>query len=67
MLPTELLLKSLLLSNIPEGMNRELLKVFEEYRLGDKSMLSYGYLSSVLRERSRELEVQTKLSEWLKE
>ena len=24
-------------SNIPEGMNRELLMVFEKYRLGDKS------------------------------
>jgi hypothetical protein len=26
-------------SNIPEGMNRALLKVFEKYDLGDKSML----------------------------
>jgi hypothetical protein len=57
-------------SNIPEGMNRDLLKVFEKYRLGDKSMLCLwrnGYLSCVLRERSREQELQTRLSEWLKE
>ena len=57
-------------SNIPEGMNRELLKVFEKYRLGDKSMLCLwrnGYLNSALRERSRELELQARLSEWLKE
>jgi len=26
-------------SNIPEGMNRALLKVFEKYNLGDKSIL----------------------------
>jgi len=57
-------------SNIPEGMNRDLLKVFEKYRLGDKSMLCLwrnGYLSCVLRERNREQELQTRLSEWLKQ
>jgi len=51
-------------------MNRDLLKVFEKYRLGDKSMLCLwrnGHLSSALRERSRELELQTRLNEWLKE
>jgi hypothetical protein len=40
-------------NNIPEGINRELLKVFEKYHLGDKSMLCLwrnGYLSSALRE-----------------
>jgi hypothetical protein len=55
-------------SNIPEDMNRDLLKVFEN--LGDKSMLCLwrnGYLSCALRERSREQELQTRLSEWLKE
>ena len=55
-------------SNMPEGMNRDLLKVFEKYRLGDKSMLCLwrnGYLSCALRERSREQELQTRLSEWL--
>jgi hypothetical protein len=54
-------------SNIPEGMNRALLKVFENYDLGDKSMLCLwrnGYLSSDL---SRELELQARLTEWLKE
>jgi hypothetical protein len=57
-------------SNIPEGMNRDLLKVFEKYRLGNKSMLCLwrnGYLSCALRERSREQELQARLSEWLKE
>jgi len=57
-------------SNIPEGMNRYLLKVFEKYNLGDKSMLCLWrnvYLSFALRERSREQELQTRLSEWLKE
>jgi hypothetical protein len=55
-------------NNIPEGLNRDLLKVFEKYNLGDKSMLylwSNGYLSCALRERSREQELQTRLSEWL--
>jgi hypothetical protein len=57
-------------SNIPEGMNRDLLKVFEKYSLGDKSMLCLwrnGSLSCALRERSREQELQTRLNEWLKE
>jgi hypothetical protein len=57
-------------SDIPEGLNRDLLKLFEKYRLGDKTMLCLwrnGYLSSALRERSRELELQARLIEWLKE
>jgi hypothetical protein len=57
-------------SKIPEGMNKDLLKVFEKYNLGDKSILCLwrnGYLSCVLRERSREQELQTRLIEWLKE
>jgi hypothetical protein len=57
-------------SNIPENMNSDLLKVFEKYNLGDKSMLCLwrsGYLSCALREGSREQELQTRLSEWLKE
>jgi len=39
-------------SNIHEGMNRDLLKLFEKYRLGDKSVLCLwrnGYLSTALR------------------
>jgi hypothetical protein len=57
-------------SNIPEGMNRELLMVFEKYHLGDKSILCLwrnGYLSCALRERSREQELQARLTGWLKE
>jgi hypothetical protein len=55
-------------SNIPVGMNRELLKVFEKYNLANKSMLCLwrnGYLSCALRDRSREQELQTRLKEWL--
>jgi hypothetical protein len=55
-------------SNIPEGMNRELLKVFERYNLANRSMLCLwrnGYLSCALRDRSREQELQTRLKEWL--
>jgi hypothetical protein len=58
------------LSNIPEGLNRDLLKVFEKYRLGDKSVLCLwrnGHLTTALREKSRELELQTRLKEWLQE
>jgi hypothetical protein len=36
-------------SNIPEGMNRALLKVFEKYDLGDKSMLCLWYLAYIIR------------------
>jgi hypothetical protein len=57
-------------SNIPEGMNRALLKVFEKYDLGDKSILCLwrnGYLSCALRERSRQQELQTRLSDWLQD
>ena len=57
-------------SNIPEGMNRDLLKLFEKYRLGDKSVLCLwrnGYLSTALRDKSLELELQTRLKEWLQE
>jgi hypothetical protein len=57
-------------TNIPEGMNRALLKVFEKYNLGDKSILCLwrnGYLSCAFRERGREQELQTRLTEWLKE
>ena len=56
--------------SIPDGMNKALIKVFEKYNLGDKSMLCLwrnGYLSCALREKSREQELQTRLSEWLKE
>jgi hypothetical protein len=57
-------------SNVPEGLNRDLLKAFEKYRLEDKSVLCLwrkGYVSTALREKSREQELQTRLSEWLQE
>lgn len=53
-------------SDIPE--QRNLLKVLEKYRLGDKSMLCLwrnGYLSCALRERAREQELQSRLTKWL--
>jgi hypothetical protein len=49
-------------------MNRDLLKVFEKYHLGDKSVLCLwrnGYLSCGLRERSREQELKSNLTQWL--
>lgn len=59
-------------SNNPDGMNRDLFKVFEKYnsRLGDRSVLCLwrnGYLSCALHERSREQELKSRLSEWLQE
>jgi hypothetical protein len=56
-------------SNI-EGMNRDLLKVFEKYNLGDKSVLCLwrnGQLNCALRERSREHELKSNLAKWLEE
>ena len=58
--------------NIPEGMNRDLLKVFEKYnlRLGYKSMICLwrnGYLSCAVREHSREQELKSNLTKWLEE
>ena len=47
-------------------MNRELLKVFEKYRLGDKSMLCLwrnGYLSSTMRERSIRSTIPKKIAD----
>ena len=55
-------------SNIPDGLNRELYKVFEKYNLGDKAMLCLwknGQLDCAMREPSREHELQTRLKEWL--
>jgi len=49
-------------------MNRDLFKVFDKYNLGDKSVLSLwrnGQLKYALRERSREQELKSRLSEWL--
>lgn len=57
-------------SNIPEGMNRDLFKIFEKYnlRLGDKSVLCLwcnGQLNCALHEHSREQELKSNLTEWL--
>lgn len=58
------------LSGIPDGLNRELYKVFEKYNLGDKSMLCLwkeGQLNCALREPVREYELQTRLKEWMED
>jgi hypothetical protein len=47
----------------PEGMNQDLLKIFEKYR----AMLCLwvnGQLNIAIRERSRILELQDRLKEW---
>ena len=54
----------------PHGMNPALYKVFEKYNLGDKAMLCLwvnGQLNTAIRERSRVLELQDRLREWLQE
>lgn len=54
----------------PDGMNPALYKVFEKYNLGDKVMLCLwvnGQLNTAIRERSRVLELQDRLREWLQE
>jgi hypothetical protein len=52
------------ISDIPDGLNRELYKVF------DKAMLCLwknAQLNCALREPAREYELQTRLKEWLQE
>ena len=54
----------------PEGMNQDLFKIFEKYRLGERAMLCLwvnGQLNTAIRERSRILELQDGLKEWLQE
>ncbi len=54
----------------PEEMNQELFKIFEKYRLRERAMVSLwvnGQLNTAIRQRSRILELQDKLKEWLKE
>jgi hypothetical protein len=54
----------------PDGMNPALYKAFEKYNLGDKAMLCLwvnGQLNTAIRERSRILELQDRLKEWLQE
>jgi hypothetical protein len=58
------------ISGIPDGLNRELYKVFEKYSLGDKAMLCLwknGQLNCALRISSRDHELQTRLKEWLED
>jgi|SRR5215467_13901191 len=54
-------------SNIPEGMNRSWSLKSIVWGTNRYCLWRNGYLSSALRERSRELELQARLSEWLKE
>jgi hypothetical protein len=54
----------------PEGMNQDLFKIFEKYRLGERAMLCLWYngqLNTAIREPSRILESQDRLKEWLQE
>ncbi len=54
----------------PEGMNQDLFKIFEKYRLDDRAMLCLWYngqLNTAIREPSRILELQDRLKEWLQE
>ena len=54
----------------PEGMNQDLFKIFEKYRLGERAMLCLwvnGQLNTAIREPSRILELQDRLKEWLQE
>ena len=50
----------------PEEMNQDLLKIFEKYRLGERSMLCLwinGQLNTAIREPSRILELHDRLKE----
>jgi hypothetical protein len=55
----------------PEGMNQDLFKIFEKYRLGERAMLCLWVnglpLNTAIREPSRILELQDRLKEWLQE
>jgi hypothetical protein len=51
-------------------MNQDLLRIFEKFRLGERAMLCLwvnGQLNAAIRERSRTLESQDRLKEWLQE
>ena len=54
----------------PQGLNIALYKVFEKYRMGDKSILCLwhnGQVNTAISEPSRKLELQDRLKEWLQE
>jgi hypothetical protein len=51
-------------------MSQDLFKIFEKYGLGERAMLCLwvnGQLNTAIRERSRILELQDRLKEWLQE
>ncbi|MGA9149375.1 MAG: hypothetical protein WBZ36_02260 [Candidatus Nitrosopolaris sp.] len=53
-----------------DGMSQDLFKIFEKYRLGEQALLCLWYngqLNTAIRERSRILELQDRLKEWLQE
>jgi hypothetical protein len=54
----------------PEGMTKDLFKIFEKYRLDDRAMLCLWYkgqLNAAIREPARILELHDRLKEWLQE
>jgi hypothetical protein len=54
----------------PDGMNQDLLRIFEKYRLGERAMLCLwvnGQLNSAIPEPLRIRELQDRLKEWLQE
>ena len=54
----------------PEGMNQDLFKIFEKYRLGERAMLCLwvnGQLNTAISEPSHILELQDRLKEWLQD
>ncbi|MGB8934944.1 MAG: hypothetical protein WCC17_07545 [Candidatus Nitrosopolaris sp.] len=58
------------LRNIPDGMKKELFKVFQKYNVGDKAMLCLwrnAQLNCALREPSRQHEIENRLREWLED
>ncbi|MGA9151773.1 MAG: hypothetical protein WBZ36_14440 [Candidatus Nitrosopolaris sp.] len=57
-------------NGMPEGMNRELYKVFEKYNAWNKAMLCLwrnGQLNCAMREPSLEQKLKDRLREWLEE
>src|SRR5215469_11422247 len=53
----------------PDDLNQDLHKVFKRYNLGDKAMLclwTNGQLNTAICEPSRMLELQDRLTEWLR-
>jgi hypothetical protein len=56
--------------NPPEGMTKDLFKIFDKYRLDDRAVLCLwhkGQLNTAIREPARILELHDRLKEWLQE